>query len=206
LERAYSDVSRLAKFMDPLGTLVPDLTRDLSDSVLYERRYEDAVNQSSRLSEQLDDLDKQIKDKLALEGKCGGKGKKSSELNMRQDPRVYALGEPAFLRVAVSGASSSGSARTPCGGSSENLMRCEGAQQAMRDIRNYDFPQTKFAVGEVLRVLGPFGEGDAGKISDEEVLRRAKDAAGALNRLAVPLDHMVSNSNKVLTLLQGGGT
>ena len=73
-------------------------------------------------------------------------------------------------------------------------------------MRSFDVPQTKSAVGEALRILEPFGGGNAGKLSDEEVRRRAKDAAGALNKLAEHLDHMVNSSNKVLMILQGGGS
>ena len=206
LEQAYHDVSRLAKFMDPLGTLVPDLFRDVSDSVLNERLSQDFDRQWSELKHQENELDKQIEEKRALQDKCSGKGKKKSELDIRQEPRVYASHQPAFLRLVASGGSSGRAAPTPCSGSPENLERCAEAERVMRDMRSFDLPQTNFAVGEALRILEPFGQGNANKITDQEVLQRAKQAAGALDKLVVPLDHMVSNSKKVLTLLQGGGT
>lgn len=206
LEQAYRDVSRLAKFMDPLGRLVPDLFRDVSDSVQTERRLEDeeidALNTDISLGTKEDD----VAEMRELQEKCSGKGKKKSELDMRQEPRVYASRQPAFLWLVASRRSSARSVTTPCSGSRENLARCEEAERLMRDMRSFDVPQTQFAVGEALRILEPFGQAHADKMTDQEVRQRAKQAAGALNKLTEQLDHMVSNSKKVLTLLQGGGT
>lgn len=206
LEGAYRDVSRLAKLTDPFGTIVPDLFRDVSDSVLYERRLDEAEYQDMRMWEALPGMEDDVAEMRALQEKCSGKGKKKSELELRQEPRVYASRQPAFLWLVASRRSSARSATTPCGGSRENLEKCAEAERAMRNIANFDLPQTKFAVGEALRILEPFGQGNANKMTDQEVRQRAKQAAGALNKLAEPLDHMVSNSSKVLTLLQRGGT
>ena len=207
LKAAYRDLKGMAELLKPAEQIVRrDFLRDLSESVRYQGQLEDARQRLRVINMEIDDLNNQIEEKRRVQEKCSGKKKGQSGLNLFETPEVYGSRFEPLLRFVASAGSASTSTETPCSSSAGKLSRCEEARQVLTDIQSFDLPETSVAFGDARLILEPFDRDNADKIDDQEVFQRAKQADPALKKLAGLLDRLVSRSNKVLALLQSGGT